>query len=69
MPCLPRRRPIRWRMNTAARLLSNRQLGMAEVASRVDYESEVAFSKAFKRQVGVAPGAYRRVQGARLPAV
>ena len=50
----------RWRMNVAARLLSEAELHMSEVASRVGYESAVTFSKAFKRQVGIAPGAYRR---------
>ncbi len=50
----------RWRMSTAARLLRSNQLALVEIAERVGYESEVAFNKAFKRQVGVAPGAYRR---------
>ena len=31
-----------------------------EVADAVGYESAPAFSKAFKRAMGVAPGAYRR---------
>jgi AraC-like DNA-binding protein len=51
-----------WRMRTAAQLLQEQRLGVAEVAQRVGYGSEVAFSKAFKRIVGVAPGAYRRGQ-------
>lgn len=50
----------RWRMRMAAGLLKNARLGLAEVAQRVGYESEVAFSKAFKRELGIAPGAYRR---------
>jgi AraC-like DNA-binding protein len=50
----------RWRMRMAARLLRTQSLGIAEVAQRVGYASEVAFSKAFKRELGVAPGAYRR---------
>ncbi len=49
-----------WRLRTAAGLLRRRELGMAEIAERVGYQSEVAFSKAFKRELGVAPGTYRR---------
>jgi AraC-like DNA-binding protein len=56
----PLRYVTRWRMHTATRLLRNERLGMGEVAQRVGYDSEVAFSKAFKREVGIAPGAYRR---------
>jgi len=33
---------------------------MREVAERVGYASTAAFSKAFKRRFGVAPGVYRR---------
>ncbi|WP_051946283.1 AraC family transcriptional regulator [Verrucomicrobium sp. BvORR106] len=50
----------RWRAHCATRLLQDEQLGMMEVASRVGYESEFAFAKAFKRITGIAPGAYRR---------
>ena len=34
--------------------------GMKEIANQVGYESESAFSNAFKRWSGTAPGAYRR---------
>jgi AraC-like DNA-binding protein len=50
----------RWRMQTAARLLSEERLPLMEVASQVGYDSEAAFSKAFKRIIGVSPSAYRR---------
>jgi AraC-like DNA-binding protein len=47
-----------WRMQLAARLLSEgRQV--AAVASSVGYESEAAFSRAFKKMVGQAPGTWR----------
>lgn len=49
-----------WRMVKAADLLRESQLGIREVATQAGYESEVAFSKAFKRWAGVAPGIYRR---------
>jgi AraC family transcriptional regulator, alkane utilization regulator len=55
----------RVRLTKAAILLRTRPATLLEVASSVGYDSEVAFSKAFKRQFGVAPGAYR--QGKRSP--
>jgi AraC-like DNA-binding protein/quercetin dioxygenase-like cupin family protein len=50
----------RWRMLKAAQLLKENRLTLAEVAATVGYESEAAFSKAFKRSLGQAPGSYRR---------
>lgn len=50
----------RWRMYLAAGLLRDGDATLAEIAARVSYESEAAFSTAFKRQFGLAPGAYRR---------
>ena len=49
----------RWRMQVAATLLRDTKAKLVEVALRVGYESEAAFSRAFKRAVGVAPGAWR----------
>jgi AraC family transcriptional activator of mtrCDE len=47
------------RMARAARLLDDgRQAGA--VGEAVGYQSEAAFNRAFKRQYGVGPGAYRR---------
>jgi AraC-like DNA-binding protein len=48
-----------WRMQVAARILSDSKAKLVEVALSVGYESEAAFSRAFKRTVGVAPGAWR----------
>jgi AraC-like DNA-binding protein len=50
----------RWRMQKAKSLLSDGRATISEVAEAVGYESEAAFSKAFKRATGTAPGAYRR---------
>lgn len=50
----------RWRMQLATGLLRDGDAKLAEVALHVGYESEAAFSRAFKREVGVAPGAWRR---------
>jgi AraC-like DNA-binding protein len=56
----------RWRMQLAARLLTDGQ-HVAAVASAVGYESEAAFSRAFKKTVGQAPATWRRTAG-RQPA-
>ncbi len=49
----------RWRMQlTSTRLIEGG--GVADVAAAVGYESEAAFSRAFKKTVGLAPVAWRR---------
>lgn len=48
-----------WRMQVAAGLLRDTTSKIIEVALAVGYESEAAFSRAFKRTAGVAPGAWR----------
>jgi len=57
-----------WRVQTACELLGEGQRSLDEVAWRVGYESAAAFSKAFKRETGVAPGAFRRERGWRRQA-
>jgi AraC-like DNA-binding protein len=52
----------RWRMHRAASYLRVENASLAEVATRVGYGAEASFSKAFKRYVGVAPGAFRRTR-------
>ena len=49
----------RWRMVLARRALST-EASVTEVASQVGYQSEAAFSRAFKREVGASPSAWRR---------
>jgi AraC-like DNA-binding protein len=54
----------RWRMQIASRLLiEDPSLRIGEIAARVGYRSKAAFSKAFKRLMGVAPIAYRSASG------
>lgn len=48
------------RMQVAAALLLGSDAALAEVAGRVGYDSEFAFSRAFKRHYRVSPGVYRR---------
>lgn len=47
-----------WRMQKAMPLLQQRDKKLIDVARSVGYESDAAFSKAFKRVVGAAPGEY-----------
>ena len=55
--------PIRyltgWRMHVAQDLLTSTDLGVASISRRVGYESEEAFSRAFKRAHGTAPSRWR----------
>ncbi len=51
-----------WRMQVASGLLRGTNAKLMEVALDVGYESEAAFSRAFKRVSGVAPGAWRKVR-------
>ena len=53
----------RWRMQLAYNLLAEQGLSILDVAGRCGYESEVAFAKAFKRMIGIGPGAVRQNQG------
>ncbi|WP_199836540.1 helix-turn-helix domain-containing protein [Streptomyces sp. CB01373] len=47
-------------MTTAGRILRNDDAPLQSVAECVGYRSEFAFNRAFKREFGVSPGAYRR---------
>jgi AraC-like DNA-binding protein len=47
-----------WRMQKAMQLLEQRDKKLTDIARSVGYETDAAFSKAFKRLIGVSPGAY-----------
>ena len=49
----------RWRMQTALTWLQEENLTMNELSTRLWYQSEAAFSRAFKRVMGQAPGSIR----------
>lgn len=49
----------RWRMELAQRWLIEERATLGEVASRLGYQSEAAFCRAFKRVLQVTPGAAR----------
>jgi AraC-like DNA-binding protein len=59
--------PIRyltsWRMRCAQLQLKETRKSIAQVASAVGYDSEEAFSRAFKRELGLAPAHWREQAG------
>ncbi len=50
----------RWRMQIAAELLARGNANLASIAAEIGYESEAAFSRAFKKMIGVPPTTWRR---------
>jgi AraC-like DNA-binding protein len=50
----------RWRTSLAARLLRESDVPVLRVATDVGYESEAAFNRAFKRELGLPPAAWRK---------
>jgi AraC-like DNA-binding protein len=49
-----------WRIQLGTRLLRDSNRNVATIALDVGYDSEAAFSRAFKRMVGMPPAAWRR---------
>lgn len=56
----PMRYLARHRMNVAANLLQERRQNACNVAYSVGFNSEAAFNRAFKKEFGVPPGAWRK---------
>jgi AraC-like DNA-binding protein len=57
-----------WRMLLAANLLSGSNAPLARIAEDVGYQTDTAFSRAFRREYGTPPAAWRRRQtAARAP--
>ncbi|MCH4564542.1 AraC family transcriptional regulator [Halomonas sp. EGI 63088] len=52
----------KWRMQVAAGLLRQSSASVAAIALEVGYESEAAFSRAFRRETGLPPATWRREQ-------
>lgn len=52
----------RWRLQLAAEQLAATSAKVAAVGARVGYDSEAAFSRAFKRETGLSPAAWRRAR-------
>jgi AraC-like DNA-binding protein len=55
----PMRYLTEWRMHIATELLASSDLTVAQIARRVGYDSQEAFSRAFKRRTGASPTAWR----------
>jgi AraC-like DNA-binding protein len=51
---------VKWRMQIASEMLSSGNANIATIATRIGYQSEAAFSRAFKKLIGVPPSAWRR---------
>jgi AraC-like DNA-binding protein len=58
-----------WRMQLAAGRLARGGAKVASIAEEVGYDSEAAFSRAFKRLVGVSPATWRRARETSGPAL
>jgi len=50
----------RWRMHVGLHALKDEGATVGELADRLGYRSEAAFARAFKRVMGIPPGAVRR---------
>lgn len=53
---------MRWRLALAADLLRSSSLSLARIAEDVGYDTDAAFSRAFRREFGSPPAAWRRAQ-------
>jgi AraC-like DNA-binding protein len=53
-----------WRMLLAANLLARSNAPMARIAEDVGYQTDTAFSRAFRRAYGAPPAAWRKRQAA-----
>jgi AraC family transcriptional regulator, alkane utilization regulator len=49
----------RWRLSIAARMLRGERVHIGRVIDAIGYESQASFSRAFKKEYGVAPGQWR----------
>lgn len=53
-----------WRMLMAANLLARSDAPLARIAEDVGYHTDTSFSRAFRREFGAPPAAWRRARGA-----
>jgi AraC-like DNA-binding protein len=56
-----------WRMLLASNLLARSSAPLARIAEEVGYQTDTAFSRAFRREYGVPPAAWRRRQAGPAP--
>jgi len=50
---------VKWRMSVAAEALERSDQTVSSIASQAGYDSDSAFSTAFKRVMGMSPAYYR----------
>jgi AraC-like DNA-binding protein len=55
-----------WRMLLAANLLCRSNAPLARIAEDIGYQTDTAFIRAFRREYGVPPAAWRRQQSTRV---
>lgn len=60
----PMRYCAQWRMRMASNMLRDGKQNSANVAYAVSFNSEAAFNRAFKREFGMPPAAWRKAQAA-----
>jgi len=58
----PMRYCARWRMRMASNMLREGKQSSASVAYAVGFTSEAAFNRAFKRETGVPPATWRKIE-------
>jgi AraC-like DNA-binding protein len=56
----PMRYLANWRMQLAKQMMREGASSIQEVATRVGYDSEAAFNRAFKRATGAPPATWRK---------
>jgi AraC-like DNA-binding protein len=56
---------MQWRMLLAANLLCRSNTSLARIAEDVGYQTDTAFSRAFRREYGAPPAAWRKRQATR----
>lgn len=64
--CSPIQYVTQWRMLLATNLLSQGNASLARIAEEIGYQTDTAFSRAFRREFGVPPARWRRER--KLPA-
>jgi AraC-like DNA-binding protein len=57
---------LRWRVRLAMRWLRRSQYSVARIAEELGYESDSAFSQAFRRETGLSPLRYRKAPALQL---
>lgn len=64
----PKRYLLQWRLQVARERLRHGNAAIAQVAHEVGYEAEAAFNRAFKREFGLPPAAWRKSVQVEAPA-